>query len=98
MNGLTIEEVEHVADLANLVLTEEEKQKFSRQLNDILDDIDKISSVNIKEENKPVIAPTNNHDQYHKDETEKSLTMEEIIKNANKTSGDYITVPGALDD
>ena len=41
MQGLTSEEVEHVADLANLVLTEEEKQKFSRQLSDILADIDK---------------------------------------------------------
>lgn len=98
MNGLTIEEVEHVADLANLVLTEEEKKKFSRQLNDILDDIDKISSVNIQENSTPTISPTENHDLYHGDETENSLTMDEIKKNANKTSGDYITVPGAIDD
>ena len=36
MQGLSIEEVIHVADLANLTLTEEEKKKFACQLQDIL--------------------------------------------------------------
>lgn len=98
MQGLTRDEVEHVADLANLVLTEEEKQKFSRQLSDILADIDKIGAANIEEESKILIAPTENHDLYHEDETVESLKSEEIEKNANKTSGDYISVPKALDD
>lgn len=91
MKGLTREEVEHVADLANLVLTEEEKKNFSRQLNDILADIDKISAVEI-DESEALITPTNNHDLYHNDEIEESLQMEEIKANANQTSGDYITV------
>lgn len=98
MQGLTIDEVEHVADLANLVLTEEEKKKFSHQLNDILADIDKISAVNIEEKSDILIAPTLNHDLYHNDETAKSLSIEEIEKNATKTSGDYISVPKALDE
>lgn len=98
MQGLTRDEVEHVADLANLVLTEEEKEKFSRQLNDILADIDKISVAKIDEESKILIAPTENHDLYHDDETVESLKEEEIRKNANKTSGDYISVTKALDD
>lgn len=34
---ITIKEVEHVAKLARLELTEEEKVKFSKQLGDILD-------------------------------------------------------------
>ena len=51
MQGLTRDEVEHVADLANLVLTEEEKQKFSRQLSDILADIEKIGAADIEDEN-----------------------------------------------
>ncbi len=97
MQGLTRDEVEHVADLANLVLTEEEKQKFSRQLSDILADIEKIGAADI-EESKILIAPTENHDLYHDDETVESLKNEEIEKNANKTSGDYISVSKALDD
>ena len=97
MQGLTRDDVEHVADLANLVLTEEEKQKFSRQLSDILADIDKIGAVDI-EESEILIAPTENHDLYHDDETVESLKTEEVQKNANKTSGDYISVVKALDD
>lgn len=98
MQGLSTEEVEHVADLANLLLTEEEKKKFSSQLNDILADIDKISTVNIDKKNDMVIAPTLNHDLYHGDETEEGLKMEEIMKNVNKTSGDYIAVAKELND
>ncbi len=98
MKGLSTEEVEHVADLANLVLTEEEKKNFSRQLNDILADIDKISSVEIEEESEMLITPTNNHDLYHDDETIDSLKIEEIEANANQTSGDYITVPKEKND
>lgn len=98
MQGLTRDEVEHVADLANLVLTEEEKEKFSRQLSDILADIDKIGVTDIEEESKILITPTENHNLYHNDETVESLTEEKIKKNANNTSGEYISVPKAIDD
>lgn len=98
MQGLDIEEVEHVADLANLVLTDKEKEKFSKQLQDILSDIDKINSINIEEESTILIAPTENHDLYHEDETEEGLKTEEILKNANQTSGDYITVSKEFHD
>lgn len=92
MQGLSAEEVEHVADLANVMLTEEEKAKFSRQLNDILADVDKICAVDIDEEARSLLSPSDNKNLYHNDETQESLTVEEIKKNANKTSGDYITV------
>ena len=98
MQELSIEEVEHVADLANLTLTEEEKKKFAHQLQDILSDIDKISAIDIKEEKEILIAPTENHDLYHDDEVEGGLEMKDVLKNANKTSGDYITVPKVLDE
>ena len=98
MKGLSTEEVEHVADLANLVLTEEEKKNFSRQLNDILADIDKISSVEIEEGSEMLITPTSNHDLYHDDETIESLKIEEIEANANQTSGEYITVQKEKND
>lgn len=97
MQGLDLEEVEHVADLANLVLTDKEKEKFSKQLQDILSDIDKINSIDI-EESKILIAPTENHDLYHEDETEEGLKIEEVLKNANQTSGDYIVVSKEFHD
>jgi len=35
--ALTIEEVEHIAELAKLALTDEEKKRFAEQLSDVLD-------------------------------------------------------------
>ena len=98
MQGLSIEEVIPVADLANLTLTEAEKKNFACQLQDILSDIDKIVAIDIKEEQEILIAPTENYDIYHNDEVEGGLEMKDILKNANKTSGDYITVPKVLDE
>lgn len=96
MQEKNIEQVEHVARLAKLALTEEEKKKFTQQLQDIWSDIEKIDALD--EEGHILIAPTENHDLYHEDEIKESLEMKEILKNANKTSGDYISVPKVLHD
>lgn len=98
MKGLSIEQVEHVADLANLFLTDDEKGKFSHQLQDILTDIDKITAIEEHENDSMLIAPTFNHDLYHEDEVKESLEIKDILKNANETSGDYISVPKAIHD
>ncbi len=42
---LSIEEVEHIADLARLELTEEEKAMFAEQLSSILDYVQKLNEV-----------------------------------------------------
>jgi len=42
-------EVEHIADLARIELTDQEKSKFSQQLTQILDWIDQLAEVDTKE-------------------------------------------------
>lgn len=42
---ITIKDVEHVAKLARLELTEEEKEKFSKQLDAILKHMDQLNEV-----------------------------------------------------
>jgi len=42
---LTIEQVEHIAGLARLALTEGEKEKFQRQLSSILEYVEKLGQV-----------------------------------------------------
>lgn len=42
---ITIKDVEHVAKLARLELTEEEKTKFSKQLGDILKYVEQMNKV-----------------------------------------------------
>ena len=44
---LTKQEVEHIANLARLELTEKEKEKFSTQLSSILDFVKKLQKVDL---------------------------------------------------
>ncbi len=46
---LTIKEVEHIAALARLRLTDEEKEKYSEQLSAILDYMEKLQTVDTAE-------------------------------------------------
>ena len=43
--AITVKDVEHVAKLARLELTEEEKEKFTRQLGDVLKYVDQMNEV-----------------------------------------------------
>ena len=43
---ITIKDVEHVAKLARLELTEEEKEMFTHQLGDVLEHVEKMNEVN----------------------------------------------------
>ena len=97
MEKLEKEKVLHVASLAKLHLTEEEVEKFSYQLKDILTEIKKIEDVEIPDQDI-VIAPCTNKNTYNEDTIGEMLSREEILKNANKKYGSYIAVTRALND
>jgi aspartyl-tRNA(Asn)/glutamyl-tRNA(Gln) amidotransferase subunit C len=42
---ITIKDVEHVSRLARLALTEEEKQRFAKQLGDIIDHFNELENI-----------------------------------------------------
>ncbi|MCK4892164.1 MAG: Asp-tRNA(Asn)/Glu-tRNA(Gln) amidotransferase subunit GatC [Candidatus Pacebacteria bacterium] len=43
--GISIEEVEHISQMARISLTQEEKQKFSNELSGVLEYIEQLSEV-----------------------------------------------------
>ena len=45
---ISLEEVEHIAELARIELTEEEKKEFSDELSDVLGYIEKLQEVDTK--------------------------------------------------
>lgn len=47
-NKLTYKEVEHIAELARIELTEEEKRKFSSELSDVLGYVKQLGEVDTK--------------------------------------------------
>lgn len=97
MEKLDREKVLHVATLAKLALNEEEIEKYSYQLKDIMTEMDRILNVEISDEDI-LIAPCTKEDTYNEDEIGEMLTREEILKNANKKYGSYIATSRALND
>lgn len=96
---LTQKEVEHVAQLARLDLTAEEKKKFAKQLSSILDYISELGKVNT-EGVEPTSQVTGLKDVSREDRIMDcpDETKKLIFKNIPEKEGDYIKVKGVFDN
>ena len=94
--SISREDVEHVAYLARLGLTEEEKDRLAQQLSNILDAMQVIARLDTS-----AIPPTAQviplSNVMREDEVRPSFDREEILKNAPRRSGDYFLVPAVLE-
>ena len=90
------EDVEYVAKLARIELTEEEKGTLTSQLSSILDHIEKLNELDIEgvEPTFHVLDVTN---VFREDEVRPSLPTEETLKNAPARDGDFFKVPKILE-
>lgn len=90
--AISAEEVEHVAKLARLALSEGEKELYRNQLSDVLEHIKKIGEVDISE-----IEPTSHVmplvNVFREDEVRPSLTAEEALSNAPWATKGAFKVP-----
>ncbi len=91
-NKLTREEVLHVAELARIKLSEEEIEKYQVDLKKLLDEVEKINEVKGYDE-EILIAPWQEDTTPRSDDEGKMLEAKEVLKNAPKHSGNYISVP-----
>jgi len=89
---LSREEVLHVAGLAKIKLTDEEVEKFQVQLKKLLKDVEKINDV-VGFDDEILIAPWESDTVLRKDEPGSMLDPKEVVENAPRHSGNYISVP-----
>ena len=89
---VTIKDVEHIAALAKLKFTEEEKKKLQDELNKILEYMDKINELDL-EDVEPLENINNTENVFREDVAEKCLTKEEALKNAPAKTDDFFKVP-----
>jgi len=89
---LSKKEVEHIAWLAHIELSDQEKALFTEQFNEILDYFKKIDNVDTEG-----IEPTYNvldlKNVSRTDETTPSLPIEEALRNAPKKEKKFIKAP-----
>lgn len=97
MNKLTKEEVLHVAELARLDLTDEEIEKFSYQLKEILDSINKINDVEISTDDI-LIAPWSTNTILREDIYKEYDLKEDILNNSSSRFDNFIEVGGEFDE
>jgi len=93
MSRLSQKEVEQIARLARLKLTEQEKKKFVEQLSLILDYVEQLNQVETKE-----IEPIGNinglSNVSREDQVQPSLAPQELLQNAPAQEKGYLKVKG----
>jgi len=89
---IDIEDVVHVAKLARLELTEDEKVKFSKQLGDILKYMEQLNEVDTTGV-EPMNHPIDFSNVMRDDVVHYEHTREELMANAPDVEQDYFKVP-----
>jgi aspartyl-tRNA(Asn)/glutamyl-tRNA(Gln) amidotransferase subunit C len=92
--AISREEVEHVARLARLALTEEELARFQEQLSAILDAVAKVSELDLSDV-EPTSHPLEVSNVWAADEPHPCLDPEEALANAPDREGNFFRVPPA---
>jgi len=90
--ALTIKEVEHVAMLARLTLSEDEKLKFGEQLSSILNYADSLN-VLPTDDVEPLTHILPVHNVFRADEARPGMPREEILANAPQAEEGQYKVP-----
>ncbi|HIU85764.1 TPA: Asp-tRNA(Asn)/Glu-tRNA(Gln) amidotransferase subunit GatC [Candidatus Spyradomonas excrementavium] len=89
---ITIKEVEHVAKLARLELTEEEKVKFSKQLGDVLEYAQQMNEIDT-EGVEPMSHAIPIVNVMREDEVVHEFSREELMANAPLKEDGFFRVP-----
>ncbi|HEY2993807.1 MAG TPA: Asp-tRNA(Asn)/Glu-tRNA(Gln) amidotransferase subunit GatC [Methylomirabilota bacterium] len=91
------QDVEHVARLSRLALTDAELERMSEQLSGILAYIDKLRALDTAS-----VEPTSHAvplvNVMRDDETRPCLSQDEALANAPERSGEYARVPKIIED
>lgn len=94
--AITKETVKYVAHLARIELKPKELEKLSGQLKEILDFIDELKKVDIKD-----ISPTSHilpiNNVLRKDSLKPSLSIEKALENAPQKEGNFFGVPKVIE-
>jgi aspartyl-tRNA(Asn)/glutamyl-tRNA(Gln) amidotransferase subunit C len=90
--SLTLKEVEHIATLARLELTEEQKARYREQLSGILDYVAKLQELDTANI-LPTVGGSVTQMPLRADEARPSLSVDELLANAPQQSYNQFKIP-----
>ncbi len=89
---ITIKDVEHVAKLARLELTDEEKELYTKQLGDVLQYVNQMNEVDTSKI-EPMTQVVDFVNVMREDKVVYEQTKEELMKNAPEQENGFFKVP-----
>lgn len=94
---LTLQDVEHIAQLARLQLSDEEKSLYLDQLASILSHITQLNELDTSDV-LPMTSVLAGYMETREDVAKESLSTKEILENAPQHSQNQFVVPPVLDE
>ena len=102
--SVSIEDVQHVADLASLELTPEELPKFAKNLNEILGYIAQLNELDTREVPPMAqasevlgLAAAQHGETLRTDEVQPSTDRSQVMREAPETDGRFFKVPKVIE-
>ena len=92
---LSLEDVEHIALLARLHLTEEEKERYREQLSNILDHISKLQRLDTRDVG-PMSSVVVEQSRLRADVPGPAMSREDLLSNAPEVFDNQFRVPPVL--
>lgn len=89
------EKVEHIAKLARIEISNNEKEKYSKELTSILEFVEKLNEVNT-DGVEPTYQVSRVVNSFRSDEALESRKEKELIKAAPGNDGEYVKVRAVL--
>jgi aspartyl-tRNA(Asn)/glutamyl-tRNA(Gln) amidotransferase subunit C len=94
MAKVTVETVDHVAKLAHLLLTDEERETFTRQLQDILAYAESIQALDTSA--VPPMSHAGTGERFRDDTPQDSLAREQVLAKAPDAAEGFFRVPRVI--
>ncbi|HEX9655694.1 MAG TPA: Asp-tRNA(Asn)/Glu-tRNA(Gln) amidotransferase subunit GatC [Bacteroidota bacterium] len=95
--SVTVKDVEHVAALARLSFSDEEKQKLTHELNEILQYMEQLNSLDTSKV-EPLSHVIELQNVFRQDEIRPGVSREDALKNAPAHSEKFFKVPKVIGD
>jgi len=93
--SISKDDVDKIARLAKLELTDAEREKFTTQLNDIVSYIEKLNELNTSEV-EPLAHVNDLKNVSRDDKVIPSLEKKDVFKNSPQQDGEYFLVPKVI--
>ena len=93
---ISIKQIEQVASLSRILLTDDEKDIFREQLTDILGYIGKLNELNT-DDVEPMAYSTSVQNVFREDKLESSISRQEILELSPSSTNGFFKVPKILE-